>query len=307
MKLVLIVLVILFFNMAKGETVVRPEVSFASVIEISNHENIKLGDLVTIKNGSEELLSLLDGVSVKQKETYSAREISALIKFELENNSSLQKLNPSFKIPSEVQLKISKVPVSKAEVERRVGNILKTRCADCEFKVQVQNTPFPASGPWEIDYSALTLKGSFLISLRDTDAKSIKWISGSVKIMKPIPVAARFLQANERVEAKDVKMELTDVTFAKDNSLQMSDITGQVLQRSLQPNAPIWSSDLKREAATKRGQTVRAVLGNEDFEISTQMQAEENGFVGDTIRLKSMENQKILSGVIIEKGVVKIQ
>jgi flagella basal body P-ring formation protein FlgA len=37
------------------------------------------------------------------------------------------------------------------------------------------------------------------------------------------------------------------------------------------------------------------------------LQAEDSGFVGDVVKLKNLENQKVLTGIVVEKGVVKLQ
>jgi flagella basal body P-ring formation protein FlgA len=66
-------------------------------------------------------------------------------------------------------------------------------------------------------------------------------------------------------------------------------------------------SDLKREPAAHRGQVVRALVGDQDFEISINASAEENGFIGDLIKVKNLETQKMMSGIVIDKGVVKVQ
>jgi flagella basal body P-ring formation protein FlgA len=65
--------------------------------------------------------------------------------------------------------------------------------------------------------------------------------------------------------------------------------------------------DLKREPAAQKGQMVQALIGTEEYEISASMLAEENGFVGDTVKVKNTETKKILSAVVVAKGLVKIQ
>lgn len=102
-------------------------------------------------------------------------------------------------------------------------------------------------------------------------------------------------------------MSMTDVTFAKDGSLRMEDIQGQMAARSLPVGSTVWASDLKREPAAKKGQIVKALLGDDSFEISVNMMAEDSGFVGDLIKVKNLETQKVLSGLVTEKGVVKLQ
>jgi flagella basal body P-ring formation protein FlgA len=285
----------------------KPEVVFTSPVEVSARETMRLGDLVQISQPTEELLAVLDSVTIKTKDHYEASEISSLIKNEMEANASLRKLNPSFRIPGDIKLQVSKTPISRAEVERKILNVLRARCGDCEYRVAIQNIPFPATGPWEIDYASIANKGAFLISVKDSDARGLKWISGTTRVSQMVPVATRLLQGGERVQVGDAKMALVDTTFVKDTGLALSDLNGQLLQRPIQTGNPIFSADLKREAAAKRGQVIRGISGSPDFEISLNLEAQENGFIGDTIRLKNPETQKVFSGLVVDKGVVKIQ
>ncbi len=285
----------------------RTEVIFTSPVEVSQRAVIRVGDVVQVEEPTEELLNVLDTLILPENEKITALDISNLMKKEMEDSGSLKRLNVGFKIPTELLIKKSSAPISKLEVERRVTNILKSRCGDCGYKVNVQSAPFPAGGPWELDYSQINGKGSFLIPVRDTDARSMKWISGSVRITKLTPVATRFIQLGERIQSGDLKLASVDVTFAKDNAVRIEDVQGQQLAKSLQIGQPLWSSDIKREPAMKRGQMVKAILGEADFEITANLEAQDTGFIGDTVKVKNLETQKTLSALVTEKGVVKIQ
>jgi flagella basal body P-ring formation protein FlgA len=276
-------------------------------VEVSQRSVIHVGDVVQIEEPTEELLNILDGLVLPSAKTISATEISSVIKSEMESSGSLKRLNVTFRIPTELQIKKSSTPISKIEVERKVTNILKSRCVDCAYKVNVQSAPYPAGTAWDLDYSQINGKGSFLIPVRDGDARAMKWISGTVRVTKLTPVATRFIQLGERIQTGDLKMSLVDVTFAKDAPVRIQDIQGQQLTKSLQIGQPLWSSDIKREVATQRGQMVKATLGNGDFEITANLEAQDNAFIGDTIKVKNLETQKTLSALVTEKGVVKIQ
>jgi flagella basal body P-ring formation protein FlgA len=292
----------------------RPEVSIPAEVEISQRELLRLGDIVEVQNGDEALINMLNGIVLRPdarelllSQHFDAKEILQKMRSALEENPELKKQNPAFKVPSVVKVSFSTTPISRQEVERKIINNLKTQCADCEYKISIQSTPTPSSKLWELDLAQLSGKGGFMLPLRDGDAKSNKWISGTIRVSKLTPVTTRLIIQGERVQTQDLRMSMTDITFAKDGALRIEDIAGQMVSRSLSVGSPVWASDLKREPATKRGQVVKALLGDDTFEITTTMQAEENGFVGDLIKLKNLETQKVLSGLVIDKGVVKLQ
>ena len=238
---------------------------------------------------------------------FEPKEILGKIREAMESNEALRKINPTFKIPTTVKVSFASAPVSRQEVERKILNVLTARCQECEYKLSIQSLPTPNSRQWELDFSQLTAKGGFLLPLRENDERQIKWISGQIHVSRLTPVTTRLISQGERITAADLRMSMIDVTFSKDSGMRIEDIQGQLAARALPVGTAVWTADLKREPATKRGQIVKALIGDEEFEISANMEAQENGFVGDLIKVKNLETQKILSAVITDKGVVKLQ
>ena len=120
---------------------------------------------------------------------------------------------------------------------------MKARCHECEYNISIQSTPAPSSKGWDLDYSQLTGRGGFLLPLRDGSRNQIKWISGTIRVSQLTPVTTRLILQGERVQPEDLKMVLTDTTYAKDGVLRLEDITGQLAARSLPVGSPIWTSD----------------------------------------------------------------
>ncbi|WP_374029632.1 flagellar basal body P-ring formation chaperone FlgA [Bdellovibrio bacteriovorus] len=310
MKKFFFVLFFLSFNALAG----RPEVSIPGSVEVSQRPLLRLSDIAVVTNGNDELLSFLESIVIREdarelllSQKLESQEILGKVRAAMKSQEGLKKINPSFKIPSEVKVAFASTPISRQEMERRIINVLQARCHECEYKVTVQSTPQPANKDWQLDFTQLSGKGGFLLPVRDGDQRQLKWISGNIRVSQLTPVATRLILQGERVQPEDIRMTMTDVTFAKDGALRIEDIQGQLAARSLPVGTTIWSSDLKREPAAKRGQIVKALLGDENFEISVNMVAEDNGFVGDVIKVKNLETQKVLSGIVTEKGVVKLQ
>lgn len=303
--------VLLFFSL---QVFARPEVSIPGSVEISQRELLRLGDIAVVSGGTEELLSLIESVVLREdsrelllSQYLSSQEILTKVRTVIASREDLHRLNPIFKIPSQVKVSFSSTPISRQEVERKIHNTLKARCNACEYKISIQSTPVPSEKNWELDFTQFSPKGGFLLPLRDGNQAQLKWISGTIRVSQLTPVTTRLILQGERVQPADIHMALTDVTFARDGVLRLEDIQGQMVARSLPVGSPIWKTDLQREPAAKRGQIVKALLGAESFEISVNMQAEENGFLGDLIKVKNLDTKKILSGLIVEKGVVKLQ
>ncbi len=304
----------LFLILFSVQVFARPEISLPAEVEVSQRERLTLGDVAVVTEGTEKMLLALDRIVIREdarelllSQYLYSQEVMSKIRSVVGSDTELKALNPKIKIPSKIKVSFASTPVSRQEVERKIHNVLKARCHECEYNISIQSTPAPSSKGWDLDYSQLTGRGGFLLPLRDGSRNQIKWISGTIRVSQLTPVTTRLILQGERVQSEDLKMVLTDTTYAKDGVLRLEDITGQLAARSLPVGSPIWTSDLKREPAAKKGQVVKALLGDDTFEISVNMQAEENGFVGDIIKVRNLENKKILSGVVTEKGVVKVQ
>ncbi|MGE5086664.1 MAG: flagellar basal body P-ring formation chaperone FlgA [Bacillota bacterium] len=292
----------------------RPEISIPSSVEVSQRPVLRLGDIAVVKGGNEALLAQMDALVLRDdarelllSQHFESKEILAKLREAMDQNEDFKSLNPVFKVPSVVKVSFASAPISKQEVQRKITNYLTARCADCEYSISIQSVPDPANRQWSLDLTQLSAKGGFLVPVRDGENNQLKWISGTIRVSRLTPVTTKMISQGERINAQDLQMSMMDVTFAKDSPLRIEDAQGQLATRTLPVGTPVWASDLKREPAAKRGQIVKAVIGDDSFEITVNMQAEDNGFVGDLIKVKNLETQKILSGQVTDKGVVKLQ
>jgi flagella basal body P-ring formation protein FlgA len=292
----------------------RPEITIPAKVEISQREKLTLIDIADVTEGSDELLAMLEKIVIREdarelllSQKLKIAEVLSSIRAQTAGNATWKTANPGLKIPSEIHVDFAATPISKQEVERKVTNVLRTRCHDCDYKVNIQSTPYPSGKTWTLDYSQMASKGGFLVPVRDGDERNLKWVSGNIRVAKLTPVANRLISQGERLQASDLRMEMLDVSFAKDASVKVDDLQGKIAARSIPVGTPVWASDLKREPAALRGQMIKGILGDETFEITVSVQAEDSGFVGDVIKVKNLDTQKTVSGVVLEKGLVKIQ
>jgi flagella basal body P-ring formation protein FlgA len=291
----------------------RPEIVIPDHVEVSHREILNLGDVALVTGATEDLLQKIETlvIDTNAKELLLSQQLKSdqvlkKIRSAIQKDEILKSQNPTFKIPSNVKVEFSQNPISRAEIERKIKNFLATRCVDCEYKISIQSLPAIAETKWSLDFSQMATRGGFLLALREASGGQNKWISGTIRKYELTPVTTRLIQQGERIQAVDVRMEKTDVTYTKDGVLRVEDVHGQAVSRALPIGTPIWTNDLKREPATKIGQIVKVILGDDVLEVTTNMQAEESGFIGDQIKIRNLETKKVLTGLILEKGVVKL-
>jgi flagellar basal body P-ring formation protein FlgA len=291
----------------------RPEVIFPNEAEVSNTAVISVFQVAELKelNGAafNEIakMPLADKIETQESLTLSGEEISKKLRDLVKNSEVLRKLNPAFKIPSEIRIKIRQDGLSKIDIERSIRNALSARCGTCSMQIRLSGLPKVAGKSWSIDWAQEIKYGSFMIPVQEDGQLSSKWITGTVRVQKQVPVAKKLIRFGERLQAEDLEMLEADITFIKEETPEMNQVVGLIANRTLTPRAPIVLSDLKREPAARRGQMVKALVGDQNFEVSVNAAAEENGFVGDLIKIKNSETQKTMSAIVIEKGVVRVQ
>ncbi|GIL16691.1 MAG: hypothetical protein BroJett040_04420 [Oligoflexia bacterium] len=297
----------------------RPEISVINQAEVASQMPLRLKDIATVTFVEHQAkmaafdLEILPAMRADQEITYKNSELIRILKTKINESSDLAQINWTFFVPETLNIKAVKNYISSFAIQNDLLARLKSKCEECTFQIKDLKLPVITEKvemqKWQLDLEPLKLGGSFVLPLTAHfgGKKETFWVSGVIKVMKKSAVATRQLSPGVRVQDSDIQMSLVDITFSNDALASVDEIRGQQLARAISVHQPIYKSDIKRELAIQRGQVIKAIIGNEVFEVTSQATAEEGGFVGDLIKIKNTETQKILSGQIIERGVVRIQ
>jgi flagella basal body P-ring formation protein FlgA len=292
----------------------RPEVIFPADVEVSKASSVRVLEVAELKEFSAEAFAEVSQMIFWESSAapagstvLSRAEISKKLRDLVDTSSVLRKANPAFKIPEQVRLQFSPTGVSRSSVERGLKNILLAKCPTCEYKLKISSVPVLRGTSWSVDYDQSIKNGAFMLAVQENDSAAKQWISGSVKVKNKVPVLKKLLRVGERLQAEDIELTEADITFLRERTPEISEVVGSLANRTLQAGMPIVASDFKKEPAARRGQILKAMVGSDSFEVSINVTAEESGFVGDTIKIQNPETHKMMSAVILEKGVVKVQ
>jgi flagella basal body P-ring formation protein FlgA len=308
--------IVLFAGLAQA----RPEVLFPVEAEISNLPSARLLEVAELKDFTPEAFAEISKILIWQDEPSSApgesskgevlltrAEISKKMRNAIDGSLILKKANLAFNIPEKMKLTLAKASVSKTAVERGLKNTLAAKCATCIYQIRISSTPTLVSRSWSIDYDQDIKNGAFMLPIQDTSTAMNQWISGSYRAKNRVPVLKRAVRFGERVQAEDFELSEADVTFQREVTPELPQLVGMIANRSLQPRAVAVLGDFKKEPAAHRGQVLKAIAGTDSFEVSINVTAEENGAIGDLIKVQNPETKKMMSGLIVDKGVVKVQ
>lgn len=153
-------------------------------------------------------------------------------------------------------------------------------------------------------------KGQFTVEATVTHNNIVAekmWIQGRLRILKEVPVAKRMILQSERLKETDFEIKKMDITMESDSTPEAVTLVGSKLRRTITANQIILNSIIEREKDIAYGQPVQVVVRNSDWHISIQAVARDTGSVGDRVKVYNPQSKKVLSGILVSKGVVEIQ
>ena len=97
------------------------------------------------------------------------------------------------------------------------------------------------------------------------------------------------------VKTIEISVPAHETRFVSDER----ELTNTELLRDLPVNTPIKMQDLKQAAMVKRGQQVTVAVGEgKGFLITVKAEAQQDGLLGEQIRLKNPESGRSLTAVV---------
>jgi flagella basal body P-ring formation protein FlgA len=282
--------------MARMET----ELTFSSAIEVSPRSEITVFDIVEAKNMTDQVATDLKAIKVADSKLMRI-EKNDLAKF-------LRHVRAKFILPSEVKIMRSRNEVSRMEVERKVRNQLQINCFDCELQIQISSVPANLASDWALDMNVDLSKNTVMIPIYSSSQPDKKgWVVAQIKRYQNIPVLNRSAKMGDVITRNMLVIEKRQLMNTRETILNKEAIEGMQTSRFINAGQALTYSDLKKETILKRGQIVKVLVGNQSFEVSMSGQAEEAGALGDIVKIKNLDSQKVFAAKVVERGVVRIE
>lgn len=182
-------------------------------------------------------------------------------------------------------------------------------CSDCRFEFRHLRLP-PLPKDWSksliVNTESVSWSGSFLLPM-EAKGQNAGWVSGQVRIFKRGLVAKRGLSAGESLQKTDFDFDYIEVTHQKHQLATLEDLQRLAPKRFISIREPLTLNDLRKVMIVQRGQMIKVNFGDGNFEIATQMKSEEAGGIGDWIRVKNPDSNKIISVRIDKEGSARFE
>ncbi len=134
------------------------------------------------------------------------------------------------------------------------------------------------------------------------------WITADIVIRATVVQAAARLQFGGVVNPGDVKEVLADLPDARASYLRTcSEAVGKVMRRTLSPGDPLTRESVSSPFAVRSGETVRVQLQRGSITLSALARAEQDGRLGETIRIRNLQFSAPLKATVIGRGEVRIE
>ena len=295
MKILFLVLILSVKCFAAGDV----ELVIPSTVEVSPRSQISIYDIVEAKNLNDEVTASLQEIVLPDaKQSLNKGELARL----------LHSVKARFVLPNDLKILKSSASVSRMEVERKIKNKIHTDCGNCEVQILISNVPQNIESDWDMDLNIDLSKKNVMIPVYGTKNSNSKgWIVAEIKRYQKLPVLNQSVKVGDVLTEEMLTIEKREMVNVRDTYQSIPSLVGMQAVRFLNAGQLVQFSDVKKEQLVKKGQMVKAIIGTNSFEVAISAEVQEAGSVGEVVKVKNLDSQKVFAAKIIERGVVRIE
>jgi flagella basal body P-ring formation protein FlgA len=298
----LVIALVLFSNLFSTECIALGEVElvFSSAVEVSPRPEVSIYDIVEAKNLDDDMANELKKIVIKDS------SLNVLSKTELAK--ILRTIKARFVLPNDMKIIRSQSVISRMEVERKIKNKIYANCSDCEVQVQISSVPNTMANDWTLDLNIDLTKSTLMVPIFSVkNSENRGWIVAEIKKYQNVPVLNKSVKIGEILTEDMLTLEKREVSNRRDTVLKIESVVGMQVTRFLNAGQIIQYTDLKKEQVLKKGQMVRAMVGGADFEVAISAEVQEAGAIGEIVKVKNLDSQKVFAAKIVDRGIVRIE
>lgn len=141
-------------------------------------------------------------------------------------------------------------------------------------------------------------------------AKPSPWllyVPGKVSIYKTVFIARHTITRGRRILASDLHKSRRDITTLHYGYIDnQREIVGKIARRVVFANTVLKPQMLSLPLLVKRGQTVILIAETHGIQVRMSGKALGSGPAGHSIRVRNLSSRRIVEGIVVKSGVVKI-
>lgn len=292
------------------------QVLMADSVTVSR-DFVQLSDVADLSSVGEERRQMLGeiplyrGLKPGQEVHIPAAELSRSLRRAMTQLGIEGAKRPLYRLPKRLSLRRG-VQLTAATFSSRLIQDLAKACEDCRFEIEDLKIPqkllSQACELWSWDSSKLSSKAHLLIPVTTSCGPPAEYtVSAKLRIFKKGAVSRNILKAHTYLLPSDLREDWVEITFARDEILKPAEVQGRKLKKRVNAGVGLFSGDLAKEFDVRRGQLAKVAVGSGNLEVISSAIAEQDGVVGDYIRLKHPATGKLLSGRVYAQGEVRVE
>jgi flagella basal body P-ring formation protein FlgA len=131
-------------------------------------------------------------------------------------------------------------------------------------------------------------------------------VSVSMEVLTDVVVSVRSLSKKTILCTKDLKVQGRWLKTIPENMAALSEATGKTLTRSIGVHAAITKNMLGEPCLVTRGKVVRIVMDNDVMRVAANGVSEEEGYLGQVIRVKNLSSNRIVYARVTDSDTVRV-
>ncbi|GAB3349329.1 flagellar basal body P-ring formation chaperone FlgA [Chromohalobacter beijerinckii] len=145
-------------------------------------------------------------------------------------------------------------------------------------------------------------QGRVMVGIRCSNDEQVRYVQATVSASVRFLVAATAIKRGEQLSADMLDWERADVSRRPRNALDdPSQAIGKVITQRLTKGMALRGDRLRQPYLVHRGESVTLIAGGEDFTVTREGEALNNGGKGDSVRAR-MPDGKVLRGQVDARG-----
>lgn len=125
--------------------------------------------------------------------------------------------------------------------------------------------------------------------------------------MREVPVVTQNMRAGELIRESDVTYRRVDISRLHGTLILDKDqLIGREAARTLVQGVPLRTDYVRVPPAARRGEEVTLRFAVRGLTLETSGRVLEDGQVGDTVRVMNNHSNAVISGTVLESGVVTV-
>ena len=163
---------------------------------------------------------------------------------------------------------------------------------------QLENFSYdPTNKQFRTNLTVQTPRGSYFLP-----------VTGRVLLKRSVPVLAHRVEGGSLIGSDDLDwIDLPEERVSADVVTESNQLVGREVRRDMPQGEILRSRDITPPRLVQRGSLVTMKIETPYILVTAQGKAEQDGAIGETIRITNTQSNRVVEGVVTAHGVVEIR